>query len=122
MNPLRSIGPAAYASAMENELSPRPGTPAGWYPDPSMSGTQRYWNGTGWTDHAAPITAPIGAARGISVSKGIMIVALGILAAVAAIAVIHNLSQPSDFDCAMQHSEVALGERAAWDVDEACGQ
>jgi hypothetical protein len=28
--------------------------PAGWYPHPSMSGTQRYWNGVSWTDYVAP--------------------------------------------------------------------
>ena len=29
-------------------------TPAGWYPDPSGSGQQRYWDGTQWTEHYAP--------------------------------------------------------------------
>lgn len=33
----------------------------GWYPHPSMAGTQRYWDGAGWTDHVAP-AAPHGAA------------------------------------------------------------
>jgi hypothetical protein len=27
---------------------------AGWYPDPSGSGQQRYWDGSTWTDHYAP--------------------------------------------------------------------
>jgi len=27
-------------------------TPAGWYPQPD--GTQRYWDGTSWTEHVAP--------------------------------------------------------------------
>jgi hypothetical protein len=26
-------------------------TPAGWYADPSGDGGQRYWDGTGWTEH-----------------------------------------------------------------------
>lgn len=30
------------------------GTPAGWYPDPTTPGQQRYWDGTAWTDHVAP--------------------------------------------------------------------
>ena len=28
---------------------------AGWYPDPSTPGQQRYWDGSQWTEHAAPI-------------------------------------------------------------------
>lgn len=30
-------------------------TPAGWYPDASTPGTQRYWDGQQWTDHTAPL-------------------------------------------------------------------
>ena len=33
----------------ENE-TPQPG----WYPDPEMAQTQRYWDGSTWTDHRAP--------------------------------------------------------------------
>lgn len=28
---------------------------AGWYPDPEMAGTQRYWDGGEWSDHVAPL-------------------------------------------------------------------
>jgi hypothetical protein len=34
------------------------GPPAGWYPHPSMSDTQRYWNGSDWTGDLAPAYAP----------------------------------------------------------------
>ncbi|WP_436793401.1 DUF2510 domain-containing protein [Actinospongicola halichondriae] len=27
----------------------------GWYPDTSMTGTQRYWDGVRWTEHVAPL-------------------------------------------------------------------
>jgi hypothetical protein len=30
------------------------GTPAGWFPDPSGSGGQRYWDGQQWTSHSQP--------------------------------------------------------------------
>jgi hypothetical protein len=35
-----------------------PSTPPGWYPDPAGTGAQRYWDGTQWTEHAAPGAAP----------------------------------------------------------------
>jgi hypothetical protein len=34
------------------------GTPAGWYPDPTRPGTQRYWDGAKWTDHSQPAQPP----------------------------------------------------------------
>lgn len=34
--------------------APKP--PAGWYPDPDGNPTQRYWNGSDWTDQLAPLT------------------------------------------------------------------
>ena len=30
--------------------------PPGWYPDTTMAGTQRYWDGSSWTPHIAPTT------------------------------------------------------------------
>jgi hypothetical protein len=29
----------------------QPAVPAGWYPDPSIPGSSRWWDGTRWTDH-----------------------------------------------------------------------
>ena len=34
------------------------GTPAGWYPDASNGGRQRYWDGSAWTAHFAPELIP----------------------------------------------------------------
>jgi hypothetical protein len=33
---------------------PPPAVPAGWYPDGQNQALQRYWDGTGWTEHTAP--------------------------------------------------------------------
>lgn len=39
-----------------DDLAP-PTMPAGWYPDPKMADTQRYWDGERWSDHVAPANA-----------------------------------------------------------------
>ena len=31
------------------------GPPAGWYPDPKMANTKRYWDATSRTDQVAPM-------------------------------------------------------------------
>ncbi len=31
--------------------------PPGWYPDPTDASWQRWWDGVGWTEHAAPTTS-----------------------------------------------------------------
>jgi len=36
--------------------SPNP-TPAGWYPDPSGAPVQRYFDGSDWTQHWAPLVS-----------------------------------------------------------------
>src|SRR4051812_7560182 len=45
-------GPAPSAAS----VSTRP-APAGWYLDPSDSSLERWWDGTGWSDHQRPFTA-----------------------------------------------------------------
>lgn len=37
---------------------PRPKAPAGWYDDPSMVNTRRYWDGQRWTEHRAEVPPP----------------------------------------------------------------
>lgn len=46
---------------------------AGWYADPNMAGTQRYWDGDAWTDHVAPAGS-----RGFVDAKGAKRIATGI--------------------------------------------
>ena len=47
------IPPPAPVIAAGGQLPPPPSTPAGWYADPVQPGSQRYWDGTAWTDHRA---------------------------------------------------------------------
>lgn len=53
-----------------------PSVPPGWYPDPKMVGTQRYWDGAQWTEHAAP------APQGKPNNDNSGLVAAGILTAI----------------------------------------
>jgi hypothetical protein len=39
--------------------SDRPIATPGWYPDPSGAPTQRYFDGTKWTDQLAPLSTPM---------------------------------------------------------------
>jgi hypothetical protein len=40
-------------------MTDTPQTPAGWYPDPHAPGS-RYWDGSAWTEHTAPVAAAPG--------------------------------------------------------------
>ena len=44
--------------------------PPGWYPDPGGSGGQRWWDGSGWTEHlhqpGAPASAPAARANPVT--------------------------------------------------------
>jgi len=48
-------------------LPPMSHPAAGWYTDPEQHGTQRYWDGTAWTEHRSPagtfqVVAPVAVA------------------------------------------------------------
>lgn len=47
---------------MDGDLGP----PPGWYPDPRLAGTQRYWDGMGWTGHVAAARPPVSMSEGPS--------------------------------------------------------
>ena len=48
--PRASPTPAALAAPAQAAAP----SPAGWYPDPYRQARLRYWDGSGWTGHAAP--------------------------------------------------------------------
>lgn len=50
-------------------MSDKDPTPPGWYPDPQAPDTVRWWDGTGWTEHAGPAT-PAAGATGTSMLPG----------------------------------------------------
>ncbi|MCA0329325.1 MAG: DUF2510 domain-containing protein [Actinobacteria bacterium] len=45
--------PAQYGQPSQPAAAPQQLPPAGWYPDPSRPGGQRYWDGSQWTEHQA---------------------------------------------------------------------
>jgi hypothetical protein len=45
--------PLRRRTASKPEMTEAP--PAGWYPDPKDPKRRRYWNGTAWTGHTAPL-------------------------------------------------------------------
>lgn len=106
-------------SGTSNDRQPKPGTPAGWYPYPEMERTQRYWDGVKWAGEPSPMTPPV-SGGGFSVWKGITIVAVGILAALATVFVIVRITQPSDVECASQRADYALDNIELYEVDDAC--
>lgn len=87
---------------------PKPDEPAfpapGWYPDPEIEGTIRLWDGNAWTDRA-PAPAVV---EPVSTWRGIRIVALGVLAAIATAWVIWGLTAPSDVDCSLNDLDRTL--------------
>lgn len=42
-------------------MSDQGGTAPGWYPDPNDPATQRYWDGSQWTEHTAPVSGEVSA-------------------------------------------------------------
>lgn len=93
-------------------------TPPGWYPDPYMANTQRFWDGERWTEQAAPAPPTPKSAPGMQ--KGIAVVAIGILVALAAVFTVYRISQPSDIECSTQRLEVQTGDRSPYDLDDSC--
>lgn len=74
------------AARPESDASWGPTAAAGWYPDATMPGTRRLWDGATWTDHVAPDDGPGGKqvgvltiARGVALGIGIVIAGLSIL-------------------------------------------
>lgn len=80
-------------------------TTPGWYPDPEMAGTQRYWDGSQWTDHRAPAANNAEPVGFWTLTRAI---ALGILIAVACVVVIYTFTHQNDeLDCASKNADRA---------------
>lgn len=54
---------------LREQRPPPPRVPAGWYPHPSMSATQCYWDGQRWTQHMAPMVGQPAAADFASTAR-----------------------------------------------------
>jgi Protein of unknown function (DUF2510) len=59
----QSARPESYATNYVGNGVTAPLPPPGWYPDPGGANTQRYFDGTEWTDQLAPFRKdPVGRA------------------------------------------------------------
>ena len=77
----------------------------------------RFWDGRNWTNQTAP-AAP--QPKPTSTGRGILIVFGGIIAALVVALGFYWLATPSDLDCSVQRLEVTTGERASWELHDAC--
>jgi hypothetical protein len=61
-------------------MTPRP-SPPGWYQDPAMGGSQRYWDGTRWTEHVAPpaASAPPVQSMGLGYALAVLLPVVGLI-------------------------------------------
>ncbi len=68
----------------DDSTTPSPSPAAGWYPDPALQGTARYYDGTSWTEHTLPASGDVVTKRssrkgwiiGGSIAAGAVVVAL----------------------------------------------
>jgi Protein of unknown function (DUF2510) len=56
--------------------------PAGWYPDPDQPQTQRYWDGSDWTNQHAPLAETRNTGAAIAVTPSLALVGFGALIAI----------------------------------------
>lgn len=93
-------------------------TPAGWYADPKMTSTQRYWDGERWTEQTAPAAPPVPTRSGPStwtIARG---VALGVAAVIAGLVLLNQVMSADDgLDCATENAERALDDLPTRDCD-----
>lgn len=85
--------------------------PAGWYPDADMPGTQRYWDGDGWTDHVAPFAPVVKVAESertgtFTIARG---VALGLVAVIVLVLLVNQwVTADDELDCSIENAQRSL--------------
>jgi hypothetical protein len=70
---------------------------AGWYPDPELAHTQRYWDGSKWTDQRAPIEQ--GASDGLVTAGYVTAVILPLVGFVLGFVLIARKREAHGFAC-----------------------
>lgn len=96
------------------------GPAPGWYDDPTMANTRRYWDGEQWTEHRAPeeqVTVAAGSSAGFwTITRAVTV---GILVAIAAVWIFYSIAHSNDgLDCATENADRAMNGQALVDCPD----
>lgn len=87
---------------------------AGWYPDPTSPGIQRYWDGEEWSEHRAP-----SGKEGMAPGMQVVTIAAGILVALVIVWIVYALIHANDdTDCSIDNLNRSANGQPLRDCDQ----